>query len=258
MRIEDELRGALDVSAPPPTTRLEEVLARGRRRVAVRRAGIAAGVLAVVAVVGIGVVAWPFAGPRLPRVANPASWALASAAPGQVTNPPRRNLACQGIVARAPILATDGEDLSAHQMRTWRDLTQSVLPDRKVDSKHPEQAEVEGTKVFTVDVQVAQGTGSVRFSTVRFEGSPAAAADTALWVTGACDPPRRTTMSDGTVFQFYDDGPNPRAQSLYVFRSDGRAFRLDQVGIGDAGSGGTLPLTEVELAQLGAAVAEVS
>ncbi|MFB9906493.1 hypothetical protein [Allokutzneria oryzae] len=54
---EKDLRAALhrvvDVSAPPPATRVEEVIRRGRRRVLITRIGTVAS--AIVAVVGIGV-----------------------------------------------------------------------------------------------------------------------------------------------------------------------------------------------------------
>ncbi|WP_086663005.1 hypothetical protein [Lentzea kentuckyensis] len=247
MNIEDELRGALYVPAPPPTTRLEDVLASGRRRVLGRRAGIAGGVLAVVAAIGIGMLALP-SGP--PGAADPVNWARATAAPGQPADPSRRDRICQENATPPPVLAQGGETLAAEQMRAWRDLAQSVLPDRRVDSAHPELAENDLTQVFTVDVE---GTATLRFSRVRFEGSAFAAADRALWATGACAPPRRTTNGDGTVFQLYD--ATPQAQSLYVFRADGRVLRLDQVNV--AGSRGTLPLKEAEFVKLGAAVAEV-
>ncbi|MDT7787900.1 MAG: hypothetical protein QOF58_6319, partial [Pseudonocardiales bacterium] len=54
MNIEEKLRGALDTPAPPPTTTLDHVLKRGRRRVFAQRAGAMLGVVAVVAGVGFG------------------------------------------------------------------------------------------------------------------------------------------------------------------------------------------------------------
>lgn len=247
MRIQDELRGALDVPAPPPSTRLEDVLARGRRKVAVRRAGIAGSTLAVVGVVLAGVLAWPFGSPG---ASDPMNWARAAPAPGQVADPPRDSRACKENSNPAPNISVGGETLAAEQVRAWRDLTQEALPDEKVSSEHPEAVENELSRVFTV---YAGDTGSVRFSRSRFAGSPIAAADKAMWGTGACIPPRRTTTKEGTVFQLYDG--IPAGQSMYVFRADGRRLRIDQINV--AGSLGRLPLTEAEFVDLGAAVAEV-
>jgi hypothetical protein len=247
MRIEDELRGALDVPAPPPSTRLEDVLARGRRKVAVRRAGIAGSTLAVVAVVVAGVLGWPFGSPG---ASDPVNWARAAPAPGQVADPPRDSRACAENSNPSPNLGVGGESLAAEQVRAWRDLTQAALPDERVSSEHPQVVENGISRVFTV---YAGDTGSVRFSRSRFDGSPAAAADKAMWGTGACLPPRRTTNGEGTVFQLYD--AIPAGQSMYVFRADGRRLRIDQINV--AGSLGRLPLTEAEFVKLGAAVAEV-
>jgi hypothetical protein len=245
MNIEDELRGALDVPAPPPTTRLEDVLTRGRRKVLGRRAGIAGSVLVVVAAVGIGAVAWP-SGPS--RVAGAVNWAQATPVPGQVADPPRPDRACEGGVAKPSLLATYGDVLSAQQMRTWWNLAEAVVPGKSVDAKHPELAMAESTRIYLVDVVDGQNSGFLRFSTERFHGSPAEAAGKALWATGGCAPPRRTTREDGTVFQLYD--PGSITQTLFVFRADGRTFRLDQVSIN-----GGLPLTEEELVELGTAIA---
>ncbi|MGI5503733.1 hypothetical protein [Lentzea sp. CA-135723] len=247
MRIEDELRGALDVPAPPQVTTLETVLARGRRKVAVRRAAITGSTLALVAVVAVGVIAWPFG---TSRGTDPVNWARATPAPGRTADPPRQDSACERGEPRIGV-ATFGDALSAEDMRSWWTSTQSVLPGRKVSAKHPEQAEAESTRVYAVDIAA---TSMVLFSTERFDGSPAAAADKAFWLTGECAPPRRTTRDDGTVFQLY--GPASFAQTLVVFRAGGRTFRLDQVNNGSSGDG--LPMTEDELVRLGAAVAEVS
>jgi hypothetical protein len=247
MRIEDELRGALDVPAPPPATRLEDVLARGRRKIAVRRAGIAGSTLAVVAVVVLGLFTWPF---ESRSASDPMNWARAAPAPRQVADPPRNSRACKENPTPTPNLDVGGETLAAGQVRAWRDLTQAALPDERISSEHPEVVENELSRVFTV---YAGDTGSVRFSRSRFDGSPVAAADKSMWGTGACNPPRRTTTAEGTVFQLYDG--IPAGQSMYVFRADGRRLRIDQINV--AGSLGTLPLTDAEFVRLGAAVAEV-
>ncbi|GLY48140.1 hypothetical protein [Lentzea sp. NBRC 102530] len=244
MRIEDELRGALDVPAPPAATTLEDVLRRGKRKVAVRRAGVAGSVLVVVAVVAAGVLGLPFrsAGP-----ADPVNWARATQAPGQQPDPPRDSRACSENPNPPPVLSRGGESLDRKQTDAWLDLTQSLLPNEKLTST---PIGYDLVRVFTVDV----GTSSaVRFSRVRFDGlSPSAAADRALWASGGCTPPRRTTNAEGTVFQLYDAAPT--GQALYVFRADGRSLQLEQVSV--ASEAGSLPLSEADFVKLGAAVAE--
>ncbi|MEU7480147.1 hypothetical protein AB0A63_29475 [Lentzea sp. NPDC042327] len=258
MTIEDELRGALDVPAPPPTTTLDDVLRRGRRRVAVRRAGFAGGVLTVVAAVGIGGAVWRGAvEPELSLATNPANW-------------PR--VSCGEAGPQPDVVRNMGAFLpSTGQMRAWRDSAQAVLPDRVVDSELPEDANGPASvhhgdrRGFRVDVLDGQGAGSLRFALARFEGDPAAAADSARWATGTCAASRRLTGADGTVFQLYAPGVEApselQVQTLYVFRADRLAFRVEQVNAGRMSSQPTreaVPLSEVELVRLGAAVAEVS
>ncbi|ANZ37031.1 hypothetical protein BBK82_14090 [Lentzea guizhouensis] len=259
MTIEDELRGALDGPAPPPVTTLDDVLRRGRRRVAVRRAGLAGGVLAVVAAVGIGGVAWTGAAePELPLVASPADWPQVSC--GEAGPQPE--------VARR----MDNFLPSTTQMQAWRHSAQDVLPNRVAGLELVGEAtNLAGVHrgdrtAFRIDVRDGEGVGSLRFALARFEGDPAAAADSARWATGTCAATRRFTSADGTVFQLYApavEAPSQelRVQALYVFRADRLAFRVEQVNAGRTSARPTretVPLSEVELVKLGAAVAEVS
>ncbi|MFD9705190.1 hypothetical protein [Lentzea sp. NPDC059081] len=249
MRIEDELRGALDVPVPPPTTRLDDVVALGRRRVLRRRAGIAGSVLAVVAVVGIGAVAWP-SEPR-PVLAGPVDWPRATPAPGAVADPRRPDRACARDESPWPTLAHSGDVLSVQQMQTWRNAAKAMTPGRSVDAQDPAAAAEKSAKVYRVGLVTEQSYNYLQFTTGRFDSDPIAAADKALYATGGCSPPRRTIKLNGTVFQLYE--PGPFSQSLFAFRVDGRTFRIDQVhGAGEDG----LPMTEGELVALGAAVAE--
>ncbi|MFD4641578.1 hypothetical protein ACFWN2_30010 [Lentzea sp. NPDC058436] len=245
MRIEDELRGALDVAAPPTSTRLEDVLARGRREIGFRRARIAGGALAAVLVVAVGVLAWPF-GVR--SGSDPVNWARANQEPVQQADPPRDSRACRDNSNPPPLLSQGGESLVPAQTDVWLDLTRSMLPRERVTSR---PGGYELVRVFTVDVG---DLSSVRFTRTRFDGyTPTAAADRALWVTGGCTPPRRTTGTDGTVYQLYDAAPT--GQALLVFRPDGRSLRMEQVSVSSVA--GSLPLTEADFVELGAAVAEV-
>ncbi|WP_394614659.1 hypothetical protein JNUCC0626_32940 [Lentzea sp. JNUCC 0626] len=245
MRIEDELRGALDVPAPPPVTQLEDVLKLGRREVAVRRAGITGSVLAVVAVIALGAVVWPF-GSR--GGTDPLNWARAPQPQEQVADPPRDSRACSENSNPPPTSSPAGEILARAQTDVWLDLVHAALPNRRVEQRFVEEGLA---RAFTVDVGT---TATVRFVRVRFDGlTPSAAADQALWATGGCAPPRRTTNADGTVFQLYDAAPT--GQALYVFRADGRSVRIEQTSV--TAEAGSLPLGEGDFVKLGAAVAEV-
>ncbi|MFD4672902.1 hypothetical protein ACFWNN_24465 [Lentzea sp. NPDC058450] len=246
MRIQDELRGALDVPAPPTVTTLEDVIKRGKRQVAVRRAGIAGSVLAVVAVIAAGVLIWPFG---TAGRSDPVNWARATVAPGHVPDPPRDSRACRDNPnPPPPILTPGGESLDRKQTDAWLDLTHSILPNERLDTTPVGYDDV---RVFTINIG---DYSAVRFTRVRFDGlSPSAAADRALWASGACTLPRRATNADGTVFQLYDGAPT--GQALYVFRADGRSLRMEQVSVSSVA--GSLPLSEADFVKLGAAVAEV-
>ncbi|MCP2244736.1 hypothetical protein [Lentzea aerocolonigenes] len=253
MNVEDELRGALDVSAPPATTTLDDVLRRGRRRLFARRAGTVLSTLAVVAVVGIGSVLWVQDTPTAP-VGNPADWPRVSETvrkPLYHSNTANPNADCGIQMPAVPMDRGFGaERLSADQLRTWRTRAEAALGELEVG----EQVAEDVLHTYDLNVSGLTGKGSVRLSTGSFTTTPSAAADEALWATGTCRAPRRAVARDGTVYQLYDVLQG--AQTLHVYRPDGRAFRIEQINSDLTRN--SLPLTDDQLVKLGPAVAAVA
>jgi hypothetical protein len=259
MNVEDELRGALDVSAPPATTTLDDVLRRGRRRLFARRAGAAFGAMAVVAVIGIGGAVWNQAGPSVP-LGNPGEWPRASETVREPLHPNDPDRDCGMQLPAVPLVRNFGaESFSADQLRSWRKKAQAVISPVDVESEVVEDV----LNMYDFDVVDERGTGSVRLSAGRFSGTPSEAADEAVWAYGSCQAPRRAEARDGTVYQLYDmrrQSPT-KAQTLHVYRPDGRVFRIEQFNQGRAQAmlgRETLPLTVEQLVKLGPAVAAVA
>ncbi|MFC3899198.1 hypothetical protein ACFOWZ_47700 [Lentzea rhizosphaerae] len=259
MNVEDELRGALDVSAPPATTTLDDVLRRGRRRLFARRAGAAFGAMAVVAVIGIGGAVWNQAGPSVP-LGNPGQWPRVSETAREPMHPNDPNRDCGIQLPAVPLVRNfGGVAFSAEQLRSWRKKAQAVISPVDIDSEIVEDV----LNTYDFDVVDERGTGSVRLSAGTFSGTPSEAADEAVWANGSCEPPRRAEARDGTVYQLYDlrwESPT-KTQTLHVYRPDGHVFRIVQSNRGRAEpSRGreTLPLTVEQLVKLGPAVAAVA
>ncbi len=267
MNIEDELRGALDIAAPPPTTTLDHVLKRGRRRVFVQRAGAVLSVFAVVAGIGIGATTLNQAEPPSPAdepdqgsavFVHELGWPRVNLPPRELADPAKPELGC-GISGQPTSVGR--ERLSDDKMRVWRNRVQAAVPEALVDSSLVEDV----VNVFEVGISDRDGSGSVRLATGSFGGSPLAAADEAVWATGSCAPPQRTTGPEGTVYQLYEVHPNVPydaiVQTLYVFRPDGKVFRVEQLNSGTTSTRSTrpdLPLTQEQFASLGTAIAEVA
>ena len=297
MNIEDELRGALDVPAPPPTTTLDHVLKRGRRRVFAQRAGAVLGVFAVVAGIGIGATTLnqaasdhgpadqPNNGPASvepslgwPRVNVPPqvpyrTWSPATSAP-----PPAGRAVAQIPMCNSKeplkVWGLGTEDLSAKSVDGWIDLVRRELPEMTISNApgNPVKDAIE------FDVTDSGGTGSISISAGRFPDTPLWHADDTLWSTGDCEPAKRLTRADGTVMQLHNVRPYEPFQTLKqvleVFRKDGLYVRVELRNFGSpdvapdpnqpgtlmrTGAGrATLPLTEEQFARLGPAIAGVA
>jgi hypothetical protein len=265
MNIEEKLRGALDVPAPPPTTTLDVVLRRGRRRVFARRAGAVLGVFAVVAGVGVGAttlnLAAPPAGPAgnvdedlgPAEVVHEVGWTRVDLPPRVPPNPGQN---CDE--GRQPS-SVGHQRLTDKSMRDWRNSVGRVVSGAAlVDSPQVEDV----VDVFEVEIRDSLGAGTVRLAAGTYSGSPVTAANDAAWATTACDPPQRSFGQDGTVFQLYDvrrdASTESVARTLFVFRPDGKAFRIDQSNVGTNSTRATraaLPLTTEQFKSLGPAVA---
>ncbi|GAA3620144.1 hypothetical protein GCM10022267_02850 [Lentzea roselyniae] len=296
MNIEEKLRGALDVSAPPPTTTLDHVLKRGRRRVFAQRAGAMLGVVAVVAGIGIGATTLNHAAPdstpadqpngpatvehslSWPRVNTPAQQPYRTWQPATSAPPPagRQVLQIPLCNSREPIevFGLGTEELSAKSVDGLIDVVRRELPEMTISNAPGNSIR----DAIEFDVTDSGGTGSISISAGRFAGTPQFHADDMLWATGDCEPARRLSSADGTVMQLHSVRPYEPFQSLKqvleVFRKDGLFVRVELRNYGSPdvrpdpkqpgswerfGAGrATLPLTEEQFARLGPAIAGVA
>ncbi|MFJ8960085.1 hypothetical protein ACIRG5_11925 [Lentzea sp. NPDC102401] len=289
MNIEDELRGALDVSAPPPTTTLDHVLKRGRRRVFAQRAGAMFGVAVAVVGIGIGATTLNHAAPDRtpadqpneapstvehtlgwPRVNTPTrapyrTWSPAASGGGAAIDIPLCTVKAPSV-PREPGLGA--QPLARELVAKWRDQAEKLLPEMTI-------GEVTGfpsNVLFEFHVSDSSGTGSIRIWAARFAGTPQASADDGLWETGDCEPARRLVQPDGSVAQLHEVRPHESiqalTQTLAVYREDGLLIQIEQRNYTSASVTArtpanpdvtgrpTLPLTDEQFSRLGPIIAE--
>ncbi|MDX8144035.1 hypothetical protein SK854_18090 [Lentzea sp. BCCO 10_0061] len=298
MNIEDELRGALDVSAPPPTTTLDHVLKRGRRRVFAQRAGATLGMFAVVAGIGIGATTLNHAAPDLtpadqpntgaatvehplgwPRVDTPPqipyrTWSPASSAPPPagraVVDIPLCDMKAPQQLRSVELGA---REVDPETVAAWLDEARKVLPEVTIGAATPDPTHTS----YEADVSDSRGTGSLRITLARFTGTPLENANDALWETGDCQPAQRHVF-DNSVLQLHSVRPYEPFQTLVqvlrVYHKHNTLIQLELRNFGSpdmtpdpkqpgslqrTGAGrATLPLTEEQFARLGPAVAAVA
>lgn len=251
MNLEEKLRGALDVSAPPPTTTLDHVLKRGRRRVFAQRAGAVLGVFAVVAGIGIGATTLNHAAPRTPadqpsnvpssvvresgwpRVSTPAqtpyaTWSPATSAPPPAGRPVVNTPLCDIKAPSIPRpVGLGAQPLEPELVARWRSLAEKLLPEVTVSKV----VRFPSNTYYEFDVSDSGGTGSIRIYAGKFAGTPLANADDALWETGDCEPARRVVQPNGSVVQLHSVRPyepfQTLTQALAVYRHDGLIVQLE-------------------------------
>jgi hypothetical protein len=256
MNIEEKLRGALATSAPPPTTTLDHVLKRGRRRVFAQRVGATLGVVAVVAGIGFGSTALNHAAPdstpadqvnRGPAVVdNEVGWPRVDVAPQipyemwspEATAPPPAGwkvLQLPKCVVQMPKLTPKQQagtvTVNREFVQKWAGTVRAQLPEMKVSDLR--STELEGTYEYAVELTDGGGTGGVKLTVGRFAGiTPQQLADDDLWATGDCEPPYRKVLEDGTVIQLHGVRASEPFRSLgqvmSVFRPDGTQLKLEQ------------------------------
>lgn len=279
---EDTTRRALhtltDEPAPPVATSLDQVLRRGRRRVFAQRASAVAGVVAVVAAIGVTAVLLRPGGDDHVQVADQTTPAPPSSTSTQVPplpgwtlveipanchdNPdpglppePQIPLLPQGVVESAFMLSVDavvGQSATIINSEWMGNSPKHDAPRGYVKVEFP----VAGT----------DGNGQVQLEVAKFGGTPDQAANADVGTYGDCEPPARHVLADGTVLQLYPVGknePQSPTQHLQIFQPDGHEYILTSAGYGEAdlepvGGGsfavvsgrGKLPTTEAQLADI--------
>lgn len=253
MTIEDELRGALDVAAPPARTTLDEVMKRGRRRVFAQRVGAVLGVVTVVAGVGFSAASLNSADPTpatpptsrtepapseqpldWPRVNLPPQASPKVHTPDATAPPPPgrailRLPVCERKQSKVPMVQDTGTVIFEPELLIK--LQEALL-------RHRGNAKVGGLKSefddpihYLADVSDERGTGSVIVFAGRYTGTPLAAADAGVWETGDCNPPYRRVLANGTIVQLHEVhiyGPFQLiAQRMVVYRPDGLMLKFE-------------------------------
>jgi hypothetical protein len=273
------LRTLTDEPAPPVATSLDQVLRRGRRRVFAQRAGAVAGVVAVVAAIGVAAVllrpgdqgggvevatssatpttppapAGPMPGWRyLERSADCVNEGTANLPP-----PPDVALVPRGIVE--PVFLNAIGAVTGHEpvvvSAEWKEYTPKENGPRGY--VHSEIPVAGGTD---------DGNGQLHLEAYRYGGTPGQMADASVNVYGNCEPPARRVLGDGTVLQLYavdDFHPEQPTQHLQIYRPDARMYVITTAGYSEAdmvavgggastpvGGRGKLPATREQLADI--------
>lgn len=219
------LHTLVDEPAPPVTTTLDQVLRRGRRRVLVQRAGAVAGVMAVVAAIGVSAV--------LLRPGDKDSLQVAiTTSESAPTAPSEPSSAATGPPSTATLtplpgwevmrLPTVGCDPGFIQLPPEPEI--AILPQTVVEpsfvaavsgviGQPPEVTRAEwnpnspkqvGPRGYlAVELPMPGGNGQVQLEVIRYGGTPRQIADASLATYGNCEPPMRKELGDGTILQMY-------------------------------------------------------
>jgi hypothetical protein len=258
-QIGHDLRAALEEQTPPPSDRFQDVLRRGTRRRLGQR--LATGVVALVAVAGVGTAATLFSS----TAATPMTPA---AQPGSVDWPEAGLPAEPGldgcfIVSDRPLEHMEGADPDL--VERARGAIAGVAPDLTVS------APVTVGSLVILDLAGPGGPpGGVTVASGTHDGDPLTAADDLAHLTADCGPLKRKILDDGTVLQLYpvmtDSGSDRYVgMELVIFRPDGTSswisvvnyasgdVQLDEHGYPELVGPGrdTLQLTEAQLAAIG-------
>lgn len=149
------------------------------------------------------------------------------------------------------------------------------LVERKIPA-NPDKGGDADSYDYSADITDAGGTGSVRLTVTASTGDPVQTADREAFNLSNCDPPRRTTLANGTILQLYPVIPSEPFQSLVqtlrIYPARGPRYQIEVCNFGSpdltpnpaqpefpnrTGAGRpTLPLTEHQLAAFGQMLAE--
>lgn len=274
-----------DEPAPPVSTTLDQVLKRGRRRVFVQRASAVAGVMAVVAAIGVSAVllrpgdeqdGFQVAGPTSPGTSHSDAPRSDTTPPGTSTNtdappPPTGQFAVVPgwdvvVTPRSPASPCDS---TINMLPPEPEI--DILPQDIVQSAFVSAVEsvtksattlvtaewqahspkITGPRGYVaIEFPASDGTAQVQLETMRYGGNPTDYADASISTYGNCTPPLRRTLSDGTVMQLFPpngaDSPAPN-QPLQIYRPDNRMYIItDLLSRGT----GAVPLSAEQLADV--------
>lgn len=303
------LRAELASQPLPLRSDLVLVRSRGRRRRWVRQTTAVIAVFAVIAGIGVGVVAvrqalakapggfaagstssptitptvppagvqWPQA--DLPARAPDRTWSpgwTAPAAPDRpILNTPLCDPGNPAISPNIPAPAAMRQQVHAAVVAAAAPAIVGDLVERKIPANPGKTGDI-GSYDYSADVTDAGGTGSVRLTVAGSTGDPVQAADREAFDLFNCDPPRRTTLANGTILQLYPVLPSEPFQSLIqtlrIYPAHGPRYQIEVYNSGSPdlapnpaqpefpiriGAGRpTLPLTEHQLATIGQTIAE--
>jgi hypothetical protein len=272
------LHTLVDEPAPPVTTTLDQVLRRGRRRVLAQRAGAVAGVMAVVAAIGVSAVLLrPGDQPDGLQVATSTTTAPSST----VTGPPSTatlqpldgwqamrlpTVGCDPAHVQLPpepqIAILSRDIVEPAFVNAISDVTGSAPAVTMAEWRENSPKQVGPRGYLATEIPMAGGNGQVQLEVIRFGGTPREIADASLATYGNCEPPLRHELADGTILQMYPtngwDTPAP-TRPLQIYRPDNRMYIVTAAGYSQAdvtesggmsGGRGALPLDQQELAQV--------
>lgn len=265
---EDTARGALqsltEEPAPPVTTTLDQVVRRGRRRVFMQRTSAVAGVIGVVAAIGVGAMALrPGGGTDVadgPTVALP-GWET-------VDLSGRNCLSPETTLPEPDVPLLPEETVTAAFVDAVKKGT-GQAPVGTASNWTPDTGEFPPPRGYvSVEVPMDGGNGQLMLETGRHGGTPLQAAEETIGEFGICEEVYRRTLPDGTVLQLFPVNNairNMPDQALQVYRPDGREYLVISAGYGQAESSpitfkngetpvgkgrGKLPTTEAQLATI--------
>lgn len=270
----DALRTLIDDPAPPVTTTVDQVLRRGRRRVFAQRASAVAGVVAVVAAIGVTAVLLrptdPGSGMHVAESTTPPP-SPAGPLPGWRTIEIDNATCKQNPMVDVPGRPPDSllpQSVVQPAFTTAVEVVTGPVASAETAQWTQYSPKADGPRGYVeVEVPMADGNGQLRLEAYVYGGSPTAMAEASLYAYGDCKAPARRTLPDGTVLQMFqrdDFHPEQPMQHLQVYRPDGREYVITAAGWSDAdmvpvegssayrveGGRGDLPTTDAQLAEI--------
>lgn len=269
------LRTLNDDPAPPVATTVDQVLRRGRRRVFVQRASAVAGVVAVVAAIGVTAVLLrpgeQGGGVQVAESTTPtAPPAPAGPLPGWETIPIDETTCKQNPLINVPGTPPDSLLPESVVKPAFIDAVQTVVgqvPMATTAQWEEYSPKAVGPRGYVqTEIGMDNGNGQLQLEAYVYGGTPEAVANASLYAYGDCKPPARHVLADGTVLQLFQAetrDPEQPMQHLQIYRPDGREYIITTAGWSEAdmiplgggaysvdGGRGKLPTTEAQLAEI--------